>query len=130
MISFVAYLGFAFTANIALIAVLFVGYRLYQGIFRSVGKALATDFVPDRLGERDWLVQHDGGPLGSGDERRCRTVVGPCQPCSGIRLWCSFCHYRQHRLADAASRAANSAQRIMSAIGTKQTRPVRAPMSA
>ena len=56
MISFVAYLGFAFTRNIALIAVLFVGYRLYQGIFRSVGKALATDFVPDRLGERDWLV--------------------------------------------------------------------------
>ena len=28
---------------------LFAGYGLYQGIFRSVGKALATDFVPDRL---------------------------------------------------------------------------------
>jgi MFS family permease len=35
--------------NVALIAVLFAGYGLYQGIFRSVGKALATDFVPDRL---------------------------------------------------------------------------------
>jgi MFS family permease len=43
------YLGFAFTRNIALIAVLFVGYGLYQGIFRSVGKALASDYVPERL---------------------------------------------------------------------------------
>jgi MFS family permease len=49
LIFFVAYLGFAFTGNITLIAVLFAGYGLYQGIFRSVGKALATDFVPDHL---------------------------------------------------------------------------------
>jgi MFS family permease len=43
------YLGFALTRRIALIALLFVGYGLYQGIFRSVGKALATDYVPERL---------------------------------------------------------------------------------
>ena len=49
LVFFVAYIGFAFTRNISLIAVLFAGYGLYQGIFRSVGKALATDFVPDRL---------------------------------------------------------------------------------
>jgi MFS family permease len=49
LIFFVAYIGFAFTRSIALIAVLFAGYGLYQGIFRSVGKALASDFVPDRL---------------------------------------------------------------------------------
>jgi MFS family permease len=49
LIFFVAYLGFAFTRNIALIAMLFAGYGLYQGIFRAVGKALAADFVPDRL---------------------------------------------------------------------------------
>ena len=49
LIFVVAYLGFAFTRNIALIAALFAGFGLYQGIFRSVGKALATDFVPDRL---------------------------------------------------------------------------------
>ena len=49
LVFFVAYLGFAFTRNVALIALLFAGYGLYQGIFRSVGKALATDFVPDRL---------------------------------------------------------------------------------
>lgn len=49
LIFFVAYLGFALTRNIVLIAALFAGYGLYQGIFRSVGKALATDFVPDHL---------------------------------------------------------------------------------
>jgi MFS family permease len=49
LVFFVAYIGFALTRNISLIAALFAGYGLYQGIFRSVGKALATDFVPDRL---------------------------------------------------------------------------------
>jgi MFS family permease len=42
----VAYMGFAATSSIALIAVLFVFYGLYQGIFRSVGKAMASDYVP------------------------------------------------------------------------------------
>jgi MFS family permease len=45
----IAYLGFALTKNILLIAALFIFYGLYQGIFRSVGKAFASDFVPDRL---------------------------------------------------------------------------------
>jgi MFS family permease len=45
----VAYLGFAFTRTVALIGVLFIFYGLYQGIFRSVGKALASDYVPERL---------------------------------------------------------------------------------
>jgi MFS family permease len=49
LIFFVAYIGFAFSRNIALIAALFAGYGLYQGIFRAVGKAFAADFVPDRL---------------------------------------------------------------------------------
>jgi MFS family permease len=49
VIFFVAYLGFALTGDVLLIAVLFVFYGLYQGIFRTVGKALATDFVPERL---------------------------------------------------------------------------------
>jgi MFS family permease len=43
------YLGFALTQNIALIAGLFALYGAYQGIFRSVGKALATDLVPEHL---------------------------------------------------------------------------------
>jgi MFS family permease len=48
-IFFVAYLGFALTGNVIQIAALFVFYGLYQGIFRAVGKALATDFVPEHL---------------------------------------------------------------------------------
>lgn len=49
VIFLVAYLGFARTRSVVAIAVLFVFYGLFQGIFRSVGKALASDFVPDRL---------------------------------------------------------------------------------
>jgi MFS family permease len=45
----IAYLGFARTRSVVAIAVLFVFYGLFQGIFRSVGKALASDFVPEHL---------------------------------------------------------------------------------
>ena len=49
VIFFIAYLGFASTENIALIAGLFAFYGLYQGIFRAAGKTLAASFVPDQL---------------------------------------------------------------------------------
>ena len=49
VIFLIAYLGFALTQNIVLIAALFVVYGVYQGIFRAVGKALASDFVPEHL---------------------------------------------------------------------------------
>ena len=49
LVFFVAYLGFARTRSLIPIAALFVFYGLFQGIFRSVGKALASDFVPDLL---------------------------------------------------------------------------------
>jgi MFS family permease len=49
VIFLIAYLGFALTQNIFLIAALFVFYGLYQGIFRAIGKAFAADFVPERL---------------------------------------------------------------------------------
>jgi len=45
----VAYLGFARTRSVVAIGVLFAFYGLFQGIFRSVGKALASDFVPELL---------------------------------------------------------------------------------
>lgn len=41
--------GFAATTNIVAIGMLFAIYGLYQGIFRSVGKAFATDFVPQSM---------------------------------------------------------------------------------
>jgi MFS family permease len=44
-----AYLGFALTRNHVLIIALFIFYGLFQGIFRAVGKAMATDFVPESL---------------------------------------------------------------------------------
>jgi MFS family permease len=49
IIFLVVYLGFALTQDIVLVSVLFVFYGLYQGIFRAVGKALASDFVPEHL---------------------------------------------------------------------------------
>jgi MFS family permease len=49
LIFFISYLGFANAKSIVLIATLFVFYGLFQGIFRSVGKAFAADFVPEHL---------------------------------------------------------------------------------
>jgi MFS family permease len=43
----IGYLGFALTQNVVLIAGFFVFYGLFQGIFRTAGKALASSFVPD-----------------------------------------------------------------------------------
>jgi MFS family permease len=49
IIFLIAYLGFALTRSIVLIAGLFVFYGLYQGIFRTVGKAFASHLVPESL---------------------------------------------------------------------------------
>ena len=53
MISFIifliAYTGFAFSPDIFFIGILFVFYGFFQGIFRSVGKSYAADFVPQHL---------------------------------------------------------------------------------
>ena len=49
IIFLVVYLGFAMTQNVLVVAVLFGLYGLYEGIFRSVGKAFASDFVPEPL---------------------------------------------------------------------------------
>ena len=45
-IFFFAYFGFARAQHVFPIGALFVFYGLFQGIFRSVGKAFASDFVP------------------------------------------------------------------------------------
>jgi len=44
-----AYLGFALGTNVLLLAFLFVGYGVYQGAYRAVGKTYAADLVPDPL---------------------------------------------------------------------------------
>lgn len=43
------YLGFAISRNFLVVAILFMLYGAYQGIFRSVGKAFAADFAPAQL---------------------------------------------------------------------------------
>jgi len=43
------YAGFGLLTDIVFLGVLFVLYGFHQGIFRAVGKALATDFVPEEL---------------------------------------------------------------------------------
>jgi MFS family permease len=45
----VACLGVALTQSIPLVAALFILYGLFQGIFRTVGKVVASDFVPEPL---------------------------------------------------------------------------------
>ncbi len=45
----VAYLGFGHTRSVAVIAALFILYGLFQGIFRAVGKTLASDLVAEPL---------------------------------------------------------------------------------
>lgn len=49
LIFVIVYLGFGLVSNVFLIGTLFASYGLYQGIFRSVGKAFATDFLPAEL---------------------------------------------------------------------------------
>jgi MFS family permease len=53
LLSFVVFLlvygGFALTSSLGIIGGLFALYGVHQGAFRSVGKALATDFVPEDL---------------------------------------------------------------------------------
>jgi len=45
----ISLLGFAVTKNIFIFAFLFALYGVYQGIFRAVGNAFASDFVPENM---------------------------------------------------------------------------------
>lgn len=49
VIFILTYLGFAFSKNVLILGLLFILYGIYQGIFRVVGKSLATDLVPEYL---------------------------------------------------------------------------------
>lgn len=49
VIFLITYCGFSFAKNPWLIGSLFCLYGIYQGIFRSVGKAMAADFVPAHI---------------------------------------------------------------------------------
>lgn len=49
LIFLVSYLGFALSRNILIVGFLFILYGSFQGIFRAVGKTLASDLVPPEL---------------------------------------------------------------------------------
>jgi MFS family permease len=49
IIFILSYTGFAYNPGILFTEMLFVFYGLFQGIFRSVGKTFAADFVPQKL---------------------------------------------------------------------------------
>jgi MFS family permease len=49
LVFLLVYVGFGLTTNVVVVGMLFVFYGLYQGIYRSVGKAFATDFLPAEL---------------------------------------------------------------------------------
>lgn len=49
VISAIVYLGFSYSHSYVFIGFLFILYGVYSGIFRAVGKAMATDFVPINL---------------------------------------------------------------------------------
>ncbi len=49
IIFMLTYLGFGHAQNVLIFGALFIFYGLYQGIFRAVGKAFASDFVPENL---------------------------------------------------------------------------------
>jgi MFS family permease len=88
LIFFVAYLGFALTRNVAPIAVLWIVSRDI-----SLRRQGASNGFRSRTPSGQWgrLVQHDGGTVGIGGKRRCRTALGPCWPCSRVFLRCGIC---------------------------------------
>ena len=45
----ITYAGFAFSRSAVIIGALLILYGLFQGIFRTVGKAYAVDFVPSEM---------------------------------------------------------------------------------
>ncbi len=82
----IGYLGFALTQNVVLIAGLFAFYGLFQGMFRTAGKAVALSFVPERLRQRHWLVQHDSWGVAAHRQPHCWRALGSHRACGGVLL--------------------------------------------
>jgi MFS family permease len=49
LVFLVVYAGFGFSPSVPVITVLFALYGIFEGTFRTVGKAMATDFTPAEL---------------------------------------------------------------------------------
>jgi len=92
IIFLIGYLGFALTQNVVLIAGLFAFYGLFQGIFRTAGKAMASSFVPDRLRASGigWY-NTTVGVLQPYREPRRRPALGPGRACGRVLLRSILC---------------------------------------
>jgi MFS family permease len=98
VIFLITYLGFALTRNIIVIGLLFAFYGLFQGMFRAVGKAFASDFVPEHAaGERGRLVQLHRRHGTASCEHRRRFALGSGRPHRRLLLWCEFRRPGLHR---------------------------------
>jgi MFS family permease len=90
IIFLIGYLGFALTQTVVLIAAFFVLYGLFQGIFRTAGKALVSSFVPDRLRASGigWYNTTVGVMQLVASRRR---ALGPRRACGRVLLWGGLC---------------------------------------
>jgi nitrate/nitrite transporter NarK len=128
IIFFIAYLGFARAKSVPLIATLFVFYGLFQGIFRSVGKAFASDFVPERLRASGvgWL-QHNRWFIRIGGKHCCWAALGPDRPCGRVLLRLNLCRSGQYWTACVGSRGTEQSPRG-GGDDSKSSRPMRAAL--
>ncbi|MGA7328908.1 MAG: MFS transporter [Rhodomicrobium sp.] len=104
IIFLIAYLGFALTQSVLLIAALFVFLRIVSGDIPRCRQSLCRRF---RAGaatcQRYWLVQHDRRPVAAGRERCCGTALESRRPCESVLLRCSLCLCWQHRAVPVGS---------------------------
>lgn len=49
ILSICVFLGFSMSTNVYVLAIFFIIFGIYQGVFRAVGKAYATDLIPQEL---------------------------------------------------------------------------------
>ena len=101
VIFLIAYLGFALTQNIVLIAGLFYSYGIYQGIFRTAGKWSRKLRAGAIAGERHRLVQHHRRHLAARCQFDRGRVVGSGRPRRPSSITARFCRGRDRRVARA-----------------------------
>jgi MFS family permease len=80
VVFFIVYVGFFVFRTLGELVAMFLLYGLYQGTFRSVGKALACDYAPEQLrqtqGARDGLGTWPRLPGGAFSQRDGAQAIG------------------------------------------------------
>ena len=107
---FVAYVGFALTRNVLLIAVLFALYGLYQGIFRSVEKPWQRISYRSTCALAELVVTTPRSACLGSWQALLPGTVGSCWPWRCISLWSGVRCCWQHCAAGVYSSEANHAR--------------------